>query len=96
MTPLSLSYSEARQNLASMIKTCVDDVTPIIIKSRQREVVMISREEYDSWVETLHQLDSPANVAHLEKSLAQKERGETVMMSADDLKNFMNSPAHEA
>lgn len=92
MTPLSLSYSEARQHLADTIKTCVDDSVPVIIKSRQREVVMIPREEYDSWVETIHQLDTPSNIRHLDQSLEEKRRGETIVMTADDLMNFMNTP----
>lgn len=96
MTPLYLSYSEARQNLSQTIKTCVDNSTPVIIKSRQREVVMIPREEWESWMETMHQLDTPANVRHLDRSLEEKRRGETVMMSADDLKKFMSEPDDEA
>lgn len=96
MIPLSLSYSQARQHLADTIKTCVDDSTPVIIKSRRREVVMIPREEYDSWLETMHQLDVPANVRHLEQSLKEKNCGETVIMSASDLKTFMSSPDDEA
>ena len=96
MKPLTLSYSEARQNLAGTIKTCVDDSTPVIIKSRQREVVMIPLEEWESWMETMHQLDTPANVRHLSQSLEEKIHGETVVMSADDLMSFMNSSDNEA
>ncbi|OCA02586.1 type II toxin-antitoxin system Phd/YefM family antitoxin [Akkermansia glycaniphila] len=96
MTPLCLSYSEARQNLSQTIKTCVDDSTPVIIRSRQREVVMIPREEWESWMETMHQLDAPANVRHLERSLEERNRGESVVMSADDLKKFMSSTEDEA
>lgn len=57
---------------------------------------MIPREEYESWIETMHQLDTPANVRHLEQSLKEKNRGETVIMSASDLKTFMSSPDDEA
>lgn len=96
MTPLSLSYSEARQNLAGTIRACVDDSTPVIIKSRLREVVMVPRQEYDSWMETMHQLDTPANVRHLEQSLEEKRRGESVAMTANELKNFMSERADEA
>ena len=96
MSPLTLSYSEARQKLAGAIKTCVDNTQPIIIKSRAREVVMIPRDEYEAWMETVHQLDSPANVRHLDASLLEKQRGETVVMTAEELAVYMSSPDHEA
>lgn len=95
MTPLTLSCSEARQKLAGAIKTCVDNTKPIVIKSRAREVVMIPRDEYDAWMETMHQLDTPANVRHLEQSLTEKQRGEAVVMTAAELAAYMNSPEHE-
>lgn len=93
MVPVaSLSYSQARQQLASVIQSCVDDSTPVLIKSRHREVVMMSRADWDSWQETIHLLSSPANVRHLEESLQQKQRGETVVMSPEELAAFMDAP----
>ena len=89
MVPLSLSYSDARQNLAKIIKTCSDDYQPVIIKSRDRQVVMIPLDQYESWLETMHQLDSPANVRHLEQSMAEMERGEYVSVSADKLDDYL-------
>lgn len=89
MVPVSLSYSKARQNLASAIKTCVDDSTPVLITSRQRKVVMMSLDEWESWQETVLQLSSPANVRHLNESLEQKRRGETVVMTPQELAAFM-------
>ena len=91
MVPITLSYSQARQQLSSAIKSCVDDSTPVLIKSRQREVIMMSRDDWESWQETIHLLSSPANVAHLEESLAQKQRGETIVMTPAELAAFMDS-----
>lgn len=89
MVPVALSYSQARQNLASAIKTCVDDSTPVIISSRQRKVVMMALDEWEAWQETMLQLSSPANVRHLNESLEQKQRGETVVMTPGELVAFM-------
>ena len=89
MVPVALSYSKARQNLASAIKTCVDDSTPVIISSRQRKVVMMALDEWEAWQETMLQLSSPANVRHLNESLEQKQRGETVVMTPGELEAFM-------
>lgn len=91
MVPITLSYSQARQNLASAIKSCVDDSTPVLIKSREREVIMMSRDDWEAWNETMHLLSSPSNVQHLEESLAQKQRGETVVMTPEQLAAFMDS-----
>ena len=56
---------------------------------------MLPEEEYNSWKETIHQLDTPANVRHLNKSLQEYEAGETVLMSAEDLLEYMASPDDE-
>lgn len=73
------------------MRSCVDDSTPIVIKSRDREVVMMSKDEWDSWAETMHQLDSPANIRHLQQSLDQRSSGDTVLMTQDELKKFMQN-----
>ncbi len=70
---------------------CVDDSTPVLIKSRKREVVMMSRDDWEAWNETIHLLSSPANARHKQESLAQKQRGETVVMTPDQLAAFMDS-----
>lgn len=96
MSTTTISYSEARQNLAKTIKTCTEDYTTFIIKSRHREVVMIPRDEWESWIETMHQLDSPANTRHLEQSLNDKQNHETTTMSPEELIAYMNTDSHEA
>lgn len=91
MIPVTLSYSQARQNLAAAIKTCVDDSTPVVISSRQKKVVMMSLSDWESWQETMHILSSQANVEHLNRSREEKERGETVVMRPEELVAFMES-----
>lgn len=93
---LTLSFTAARQNLASTIRTCADDYEHVTIRSRERSVVMLPEDEYNSWKETIHQLDTPANVRHLNQSLAEYEAGETVLMAAEDLLEYMADAGDEA
>lgn len=67
----TLSYTDLRQNLASVLDDVVEGRAPVII-TRQRgrgNVVMLSEEEFTGWQETVHLLASPANAARLISSL---------------------------
>ena len=78
MNPTVVSYSKARQNLASLMKECVDDSQPVVITSRGRKVVMVPYDDWASEEETRYLLDNPVNRKHLLKSLEQAKRGELV------------------
>ena len=78
MCPTVVSYSKARQNLASLMKECVEDSQPVVITSRGRKVVMVPYDDWASEEETRYLLDNPVNRAHLLKSLEQAKRGELV------------------
>ncbi|MBR3944647.1 MAG: type II toxin-antitoxin system Phd/YefM family antitoxin [Akkermansia sp.] len=86
----TLSFTSARQNLAKTIKTCVDDYEPIMIKSRNREVVMIPADQYNSWMETMNQLDSPANIRHIVKSRQEFENGEYSTYTPETLDDLLD------
>ncbi len=71
-----VSYSELRNNLAKyMDEVC--DTRDVLHVTRQnaRSVVMLSQDEYESMIETLHLLQSPANAARLLRSVEQANRG---------------------
>ncbi len=78
MCPTVVSYSKARQNLAQLMKECVDDCQPVVIKGRRGDVVMVPLEDWEEEQETRYLLDNPAMRAHLMKSLEEAERGEVV------------------
>ena len=78
MNPTVVTYSKARQNLASLMKECVDDCQPVVITSRGRKVVMVPYDDWASEEETRYLLDNPANRAHLLESLEQAKCGEFV------------------
>jgi len=72
----TLSYTNARNNLASVMKQATDDREPITITRNGHEpVVVLSMEEYESMEETLHLISSPANAERVRQGLANFEAG---------------------
>jgi antitoxin YefM len=74
----TISYSELRQNLASMIDQVNDDHEPLII-TRDRgkpTAVLMSLEDFASYEETRYLLRSPKNAERLLEAVAELERGE--------------------
>lgn len=72
----TLTYSQARGNLAKTMDKVCDDHTPIIItRKNQRSVVIISLEDYESLEETAYLLRSPRNARRLLASIAELESG---------------------
>ena len=74
-----VSYSELRANLAKyMDEVCDSRGSLHITRQNARGVVMISEEEFESIMETLHLLRSPANAARLLRSIEEADKGELV------------------
>lgn len=72
----SITYTEAREKLADAINRVCEDHDPwVITKRRDKAVVMISLEDYESLVETAHLLKSPRNARRLLESIEQLEKG---------------------
>jgi antitoxin YefM len=71
-----VSYSEARNSLKSVLDTVADDQDITIINRRDgSDAVVMSLEHYQSVMETLHLVASPANAARLAKAIAQDKAG---------------------
>ena len=67
-----ISFSEARNNLKQVIDRVVDDADVAVISRRDSpDAVVMSLETFNSWMETVHLLKTPANAAHLDKSIHQ-------------------------
>ena len=49
----SIKYSNARQTLRTVIDDCVNNNEPVIIESKNNQVVIISKDKYDSMVKQL-------------------------------------------
>lgn len=72
----TISYSEARENLKSVIDRVVADRAPIAITRQRGEgAVLVSESEWASIEETMHLLASPANAKHLMDGIAQLDAG---------------------
>jgi len=75
----SITYTEARENLANTINRVCEDNAPVIItRKRDQSVVMLSLSEYESLQETAYLLRSPANARRLLKSIESLECGKVV------------------
>jgi antitoxin YefM len=73
-----ISFSEARNNLKEVIDKVVNDADVAVISRRDSpDAVVMSLDTFNSWMETVHLLKTPANVAHLEKSIRQLRKGKT-------------------
>ncbi len=71
-----INFSEARNNLRSVIDQVVEDADVTIISRRDApDAVLMSLDHYNSLMETVHLLSSPKNAAHLAKSLEQARSG---------------------
>lgn len=71
-----VSFTEARNGLKSVLDNVVNDVDYTVITRRDAEdAVVMSMEHYNSLMETVHLLKSPANATHLSKSIEQYNSG---------------------
>jgi antitoxin YefM len=72
----TVSYSNARQNLAKTMKQVCEDHDPVIITNNgNATVVMLSLEDFESLEETSYLLKSPKNAKRLLESISQIEKG---------------------
>lgn len=73
-----VSYSELRNNLASYMDDVCDNRAPLFVtRQNARSVVLMSEDDYDGLMETVHLLKSPANSARLLKSIAKADHSLT-------------------
>ncbi len=71
-----VSYSQLRGNLASYMEEVCDDRAPLVVtRQNARSVVIMSEEDYEGLMETVHLLKSPANATRLLRSIKDADRG---------------------
>jgi antitoxin YefM len=72
-----VSYSQLRNNLASyMDEVCNSRVPLVVTRQHARSVVLMSEEDYEGLMETVHLLKSPANTVRLLRSIQEADRGQ--------------------
>lgn len=71
-----ISFTEARNSLKAVLDAVVNDADTTVITRRDSEdAVVMSLDYYNSLMETVHLLRSPANAEHLNRSIAQFKAG---------------------
>lgn len=80
-----INFSDARGSLRSVIDQVVEDADVTIISRRDApDAVIMSFDHYNSLMETVHLLGSPANAAHLGRSLEQARAGQAQLRNLID------------
>ena len=74
-----VSYTELRSNLAKYMDAVCDNRDVLhVTRQNARTVVMISEDEYQGMLETLHLLRDPANASRLMRSIDEADKGRTI------------------
>ncbi|WP_044408646.1 type II toxin-antitoxin system Phd/YefM family antitoxin [Thiomicrospira microaerophila] len=74
-----VSYTEARNGLKAVLDSVVNDADYTLITRRDAQnAVVMSQDYFDSLMETVHLLKSPANAAHLQASIEQYRQGDVI------------------
>jgi len=79
---IAANFSEFRTNLKNYLDNVEDNNETLIVKRKTgKGTVMISLDEYNSIMETVHLLSSKANADSLYESIRQMKNGEKVTNS---------------
>jgi antitoxin YefM len=71
-----VSYTDLRAKLAYYMDKVCDSRAPLLVtRQNARSVVMMSEEDYEGLMETVHLLRSPANAGRLLASVDEANRG---------------------
>jgi antitoxin YefM len=74
--PRHVTYTDFRERLAAYMDQVWDSRAPLhVTRQGGRSVVVISEEEFEGWMETVHLLRSPANARRLLESIAAANSG---------------------
>ena len=81
-----VNFSEARNQLKKVLDQVVEDADYTIISRRDAaDAVVMSLDQFNGLMETVHLLKSPANSNHLAKSIKQYRNGKVKQHAlADD------------
>ena len=86
---MAISASEARSQLFPLIQQVIDDHTPVRIKHKAGDAVLMSAADFDSWQETIYLLRSPANARRLMEAVARDKAGlADVSKTMDELESL--------
>jgi antitoxin YefM len=82
---IAANYSEFRTQLKKYLDSVEEDNETLIIKRKTgKGTVLISLDEYNSIMETLHLLSSKKNAKRLYESIDQLNSGKTIQAEIED------------
>lgn len=82
----TLSSTELRANLSSVMDRVNDDHEPVIIhRAKGKPVVMVSLEDWASMDETTYLLSNPANRRALLEAIAELDAGKGIVKTMEEL-----------
>jgi antitoxin YefM len=72
-----INFSEAKRSLKALIDQVIADANFTVITRRDApDAVIMSLDTFNGLMETVHLLKSPANAAHLARSIEQYRKGD--------------------
>lgn len=72
-----INYTQARQNLAAVMDSVIDDAEEVVVhRSGHEPVVIVSLAEWESMRETEYLLGNPAMAQRLRESISHADAGE--------------------
>ena len=72
----TITASDARKNLFPILGQINDDHSAVTITSKGGNGVLISEQDYEAWLTTMHLFSTPANARRLSEAIDRSERGE--------------------
>jgi len=91
----TISYTQARDGLASVLNEITSTREAVVIRRRGHEdVAVIPAEELSGLLETAHLLRSPANAKRLLEAILRSYRGGGTQMNLDDLRATVRIPTN--
>ena len=81
----AINFTEARNGLKGLLDQSVQDADYTVITRRDApNAVVMSLDTFNSLMETVYLLKSPANALHLSKSIDQYRSGQTACRELED------------
>lgn len=81
----AVTLKDAKRNLPRLVEQVLADAEPrIVVTDSGEQVVVMPLDEFNSWKETLYLLASPANAAHLRRSVAEAASGQAAHRELND------------
>ena len=90
------NFSESRAALKTIMDdVCSDHAPAVVTRQRGDAVVLLSLQDYNSIIETMHLQSSPANAKRLARSIEQLRAGRTKVRRLIDLDVHVQDKAGE-